>query len=103
MFQEFPQRFYYYSLLPFRWKDEIAERHVLMEDVTDLVRLDEEARRAERHLASVVESASDLLISTDLIGRILSWNTAAARATGFEEAEVRFEHRRLCSESSRTT
>nr|WP_300988802.1 ATP-binding protein [Thiocapsa sp.] len=37
----------------------------------------------ERHLASVVESASDLLVSTDTDGRILSWNRAAARLTGY--------------------
>ena len=52
-----PPRFYYYSLLPFRWKGGMENVMLLMEDVTDLVRLGEEARRAERHLASVVESA----------------------------------------------
>ncbi len=95
-------RIYYYSLLPFRWKGGMENVMLLMEDVTDLVRLGEEARRAERHLASVVESASDLVISTDLLGRIVSWNTAAARVTGYEEADVRFRNiSALCSESSR--
>ena len=97
-----PPRFYYYSLLPFRWKDGMENVMLLMEDVTDLVRLGEEARRAERHLASVVESANDLVVSTDLKGQIVSWNTAAARATGYEEAEVRLLNiASLCPESSR--
>ncbi len=59
-----------------------------MEDVTEMVRLGEEANRTARHLASVVESANDMVISTDVKGRILSWNTAATQITGFQENEV---------------
>jgi len=88
-----PARTYYYSLIPFRWEGKIEDVMLLMEDVTDMIRLGEEAHRAERHLASVVESASDLVLSMDLRGRILTWNTAAVRITGFEEGEVR--HRDL--------
>lgn len=88
-----PARTYYYSLIPFRWEDKIEHVMLLMEDVTDMIRLGEEAHRAERHLASVVESASDLVLSMDLRGRIMTWNTAAVRITGFEEGEVR--HRDL--------
>jgi PAS domain S-box-containing protein len=61
--------------------------------VTDKVRLSEEAQRAERHLASVVESASDIVLSMDTTGRVLTWNTAAARITGMEEHDV--QHRQL--------
>lgn len=82
-------RTYYYSLIPFRWHNVIEHVLLLMEDVTEQVRLGEEARRAERHLASVVESASDLVVSLDLRGRVLTWNTAAVRITGFEENDVR--------------
>jgi PAS domain S-box-containing protein len=97
-----PPRYFYYSLLPFRWKGGMENVMLLMEDVTDLVRLGEEARRAERHLASVVESANDLVVSTDLKGQIVSWNTAAARVTGYEEAEVRLLNiAALCPETSR--
>ena len=38
---------------------------LLMEDVTEQVRLSEEVQRVERHLASVVESAQDIVLSTD--------------------------------------
>jgi PAS domain S-box-containing protein len=82
-------RIYYYSLVPFRWEDRIEYVMLLMEDVTEKVRLGEEAHRAERHLASVVESANDLVVSMDVDGRVLTWNTAAARITGYEESEVR--------------
>ena len=36
-----------------------------MDDVTDLLQLGEEVRRMQLHLASIVESAGDLIISTD--------------------------------------
>jgi PAS domain S-box-containing protein len=55
---------------------------LIMEDVTEQVRLSEEVRRVERHLASVVESASDIVLSTDIDGRILTWNSAAEKLSG---------------------
>ena len=84
-----PARTYYYSLIPFRWEDKIENVMLLMEDVTDMLRLGEEARRAERHLASVVESASDIVLSMTVDGNIRTWNTAAVRITGYEEGSVR--------------
>ena len=97
-----PSRMYVYSLLPFCWENKVECVLLLMEDVTDKVRLSEEAQRAERHLASVVESASDIVLSMDIAGRVLTWNTAAARITGFEEQDV--QHRQLselCPEEPR--
>ncbi|MBI2524989.1 MAG: PAS domain S-box protein [Candidatus Rokubacteria bacterium] len=82
-------RVYYYSLIPFAWRGTVEHVMLLLEDVTEQVRLGEEARRAERHVASVVESASDLVLSTDVDGRILTWNTAAERVSGYSRDEVR--------------
>ncbi len=84
-----PLRIYYYSILPFSWKGIVEQAMLLMEDVTEQVRLSEEVRRVERHLASVVESALDIMLSTDLEGRILTWNTAAEKLSGFSIHEVR--------------
>jgi PAS domain S-box-containing protein len=61
---------------------------LLMEDVTDRERLSEEVRQVERHLASVVASASDMVLSTDGEGRILTWNPAAVKASGYSFDEV---------------
>jgi len=59
----------------------------LSEQTTRLFRkhqqLSEELRRAERHLVGIVESASDLVISADINGRIITWNRAAERISGF--------------------
>ncbi len=84
-----PLRIYYYSILPFSWKGVVELAMLLMEDVTEQVRLSEEVQRVERHLASVVESAQDIVLSTDMEGQILTWNTAAERLSGFTLHAVR--------------
>lgn len=83
-----PMTIYYYSILPFSWRGHVENAVLLMEDVTEQVRLSEEVRRAERHLASVVESATDLVLSTDADGRVLTWNTAAERLSGYTLEDV---------------
>ena len=82
-------RIYYYNLVPVARGNTVEHVMLVLEDVTEQLRLGEEARRAERHLASVVESASDLVLSTDVDGRILTWNAAAERLSGYSGDEVR--------------
>ena len=48
------------------------------------------------HLASIVESAGDLIISTDPAGAIMTWNAAAEKATGYT-------HRRSARRASSPT
>jgi PAS domain S-box-containing protein len=79
-----PIRIYYYSILPVPFKQVM----LIMEDVTEQIRLSEEVRRIERHLASVVESASDIVLSTDMDGRVLTWNSAAEKLSGLSSSEV---------------
>ncbi|MDO8721187.1 MAG: PAS domain S-box protein [Syntrophales bacterium] len=83
-----PIRIYYYSLLPVSWQEKVEGVILLMDDVTEQVRLGEEVRRVERHLASIVESASDLILSADKKGAILTWNAAAERLSGYAAAEA---------------
>ncbi|MFH0916149.1 MAG: ATP-binding protein, partial [bacterium] len=56
---------------------------LLMDDITEQERLGAEVKRAEVHLAGVVECANDLVASLDRQGRIVSWNPAAERASGW--------------------
>lgn len=84
-----PIRTYYYSILPFAWRGDVENIILLMDDVTEQVRLSEEVRRVERHLASVVESARDVVLSTDSEGTVLTWNTAAERLTGYPSWQVK--------------
>ena len=53
-------------------------------DVTDLRQAREELAR----IASIVESADDGMMSTDLQGRIISWNLGAERMFGFAADET---------------
>jgi PAS domain S-box-containing protein len=84
-----PLRIYYYRILPFSWQETVESVILLMDDVTEQIRLSEEVRRVERHLASVFESASDIILSTDTAGRILSWNPAAEKISGYTFEKVR--------------
>jgi PAS domain S-box-containing protein len=87
-----PMRIYYYRILPFSRHGKVEQTMLLMEDVTDRERLSEEVRQVERHLASVVASASDMVLSTDGEGRILTWNPAAAKVSGYAFEEVVERH-----------
>jgi PAS domain S-box-containing protein len=84
-----PLRIYSYSICPLQLKGGSGGAILVMDDVTDLLRLGDEVRRMQMHLASIVESAGDLIISTDCHGAIMTWNTAAEKTTGFTQAEVR--------------
>jgi len=84
-----PIRVYYYSVVPVNWAGQVEHVLLLMDDVTEQTRLGEEIRRMERHLASVVESASDIVISTDTEGNVLTWNKAAERTTGYSLDELK--------------
>jgi PAS domain S-box-containing protein len=84
-----PIRVYYYSVVPVNWGGQVDHALLLMDDVTEQTRMGEEIRRMERHLASVVESASDIVISTDIQGNILTWNKAARQTTGYSLEELK--------------
>jgi PAS domain S-box-containing protein len=84
-----PIRVYYYSLVPVSWGARVDHVLFLMDDVTEQMQMSEEIRQMERHLASVVESASDIVLSTDIKGNIFTWNKAAQRASGYSFEEVR--------------
>jgi PAS domain S-box-containing protein len=87
-----PTRIYYYRLIPLRAEEAVENVMLLMDDITEREKLQEEVRRTERHLASVVDSANDLVVSMDAEGRILTWNKAAERTSGFELEEVRGQY-----------
>jgi len=82
-------RVYFYSLTPLT--DEggrVRNVMLFMDDVTEKKNLGEQVARAERHLASVVESANDLIVSMDAHGSVMTWNSAAERNLGFPARET---------------
>jgi PAS domain S-box-containing protein len=81
-------RIYYYRVLPLPDRDNVEFAILVMEDVTERERLSEDIRRMERHLRIVVESTSEIILSTDTEGRILSWNQSAEQISGYTPQEV---------------
>lgn len=84
-----PIRIYFYGLTPI--KDGLGKvEHVmlLMDDVTEKKELDKEVRKIERHLASVVESAGDIVVSMDPEETITTWNSAGENISGHTLREV---------------
>lgn len=84
-----PMRVYYSSIIPVTFGTGVESVILFMDDITEQTRLSEEIRRVERHLASVVESASDIVLSTDSQGKILTWNKAAEKISGYTFNEVK--------------
>jgi PAS domain S-box-containing protein len=82
-------RVYFYTVIPIKLGPLVEHAMLVMDDVTEKIQLSQQARMAERHLASVVESAHDLVVSTDRRGAITSWNPAAERISGRHIAGVR--------------
>lgn len=46
------------------------------------------AEQAEQHMAALVESAEDAILTKDLLGIILSWNPGAERLLGYRAEEI---------------
>lgn len=83
-----PSRVYFYRLFPLKGEKATENVMLLLDDISEREQLGEEVRRAERHLASVVECANDLVVSMDPSGLILTWNPAAETISGFKAEQV---------------
>ncbi len=81
-------RTYYYRIIPIKSGAQVEHVLLLMEDITEREQLGEEVRRAERYLASVIDWASDLVVSMTPQGNVVTWNRAAERVSGLAAAQV---------------
>ncbi|NTV64348.1 MAG: PAS domain-containing protein [Oscillochloris sp.] len=82
-------RIYYYQLIPIKGGPQVDHVLLLMEDITEREQLGEEVRRAERYLASVIDCASDLVVSISPRGEVVTWNRAAERVSGLLAEQAR--------------
>jgi PAS domain S-box-containing protein len=73
------------SAAPIRGEGDALEGVVLVfRDVTEIRR----AAEARQHLAAIVESTEDAIISKNLDGTVLSWNEGAERLYGYTAGEM---------------
>jgi PAS domain S-box-containing protein len=52
----------------------------------------DEVTRGKAYIENLVENAGDVIVSTDMEDRILTWNRGAEIITGYSKAEVREQH-----------
>jgi len=70
-------------------KGEVRGLYVLITDVSDLKRSEELLRSSQERMRILTESFTDYAIfSTDMEGRIDTWNPGAANIFGYDEAEI---------------
>jgi two-component system CheB/CheR fusion protein len=84
-------KWYTMRILPYRTLDNVIEGAVItFVDITEMVRTREALQKSNEvlRLAVVVRDAHDAITVQDLDGRMLAWNSGAARMYGWSEAEA---------------
>lgn len=69
-------------------KGEMVSLAVIARDMTKELRLQEEVRQNKEYLENVLKNSSDMIITTDLQGRIVTFNPAAERLLGYRAEEL---------------
>ena len=60
----------------------------IIRDISTRVKMEGELRASEAHTRSIMESASDCIITADSEGNVLSWNRAASNIFGYSQSEI---------------
>lgn len=73
---------YEYGVIPFVWQGQVVYALIVLRDITEELRLTDEVRAVQHRLSGIVESASEMVVSLDPSGRIVTWNNAARKVSG---------------------
>ncbi|MCA1989736.1 MAG: PAS domain-containing protein, partial [Desulfarculus sp.] len=72
----------------FTREGEMVALSTISHDVTEEKALEEEVRQGRDYLEAVLTNSSDMIITTDLAGKVVTINPAGARLLGFDPAEI---------------
>ena len=95
---------YLVRALPYRTHEDVIDGAVLnFVDISATRRAEQKLREGETRMRMVVESTKDYaIVTTDVTGRVTSWNVGAQRMFGYGEDEMRGETlARIFTESDR--
>ena len=85
------RRFYWTTHNPIRDGDEIVGVAMVSLDLTE----HELAEQGQTHLASIVESSGDAIMSVTLDGTIMTWNLGAEKMYGYSAQEAIGQHMQM--------
>ena len=66
----------------------LTGRLIIMQNITEQKRVDEELRKNEERFRSVVQTATDAIITADASGKIVTWNQGAQNIFQYSETEI---------------
>jgi len=72
---------------PIVYQDESAVQ-VIIRNITKRKKAEQEIIRTKEHLKSVIDSASEIIVSIDLDNKISTWNKTVEFITGYKQREV---------------
>jgi len=67
---------------------EMVALAIVSRDMTDEVILQEELRHSKEYVENILSNSSDMIVTTDLKGRIVTFNTGAERMLGYGKEEM---------------
>ncbi|MCA1906170.1 MAG: PAS domain-containing protein [Desulfarculus sp.] len=72
----------------FTREGELVALSIISHDVTEEKALEEEVRQGRDYLEAILTNSSDMIITTDLDGKVVTINPAGARLLGYDPAEI---------------
>lgn len=86
---EFPPQYYEVKISPlFDQRHHMAGRLLIFRNITERKHIDNELRKSEERFRSVVQTATDAIITADAIGKIITWNKGASNIFQYSETEI---------------
>ncbi|PKO12312.1 MAG: hypothetical protein CVU39_25035 [Chloroflexi bacterium HGW-Chloroflexi-10] len=66
----------------------LTGRLIILRNITKRMHIDEELRKSEERFRSVVQTATDAIVTADASGKIVTWNRGAVNIFQYSETEI---------------